>query len=80
MMAELALPWGKFGHPPPPPPPHRARSAKELSWPIIMQSNFCSWNCKGPRRVGSLEYKLTKNEPENVVLGQFILCIVFGPA
>ena len=42
MMAELAPPWGKFGH------SSGVSSAKELSWPIIIQSNFCSWNCKEP--------------------------------
>ena len=30
--------WGKFGHP----------SGQVGQRPII-QSNFCSWNCKGPR-------------------------------
>ena len=32
-----------------------ASSAKELSWPIIIQSNFCSWNCKGPRKCNGID-------------------------
>ena len=30
--------------------PLGAKAAKELSWPIIIQSNFCSWNYKGPKQ------------------------------
>ena len=39
MVAELAPQWGKFGHP----------SGQVRHKAIIIQSNFCSWNCKGPR-------------------------------
>ena len=56
MMAELAPLWGKFGK-----PPGQVRK-KELSWPIIIQSNLCSWNCKGPRKCNgiNLTYELSE--------------------
>ena len=50
MVAELAPQWGKFGH--------WASSTKAN----IIQSNFCSWNCKGPRicNDSNLTYGLSK--------------------
>ena len=62
--------------------PHGASSAKERSWPNIIHSTFCSWNCKGPRKCKGINityelselvlrntnYNVTKNEPKNVIL------------
>ena len=56
--------------------PLGASSAKELSWHIIIQSNFCSCNCKRPGKCNgiNLTYELSelvlqpKNDSENVVL------------
>ena len=39
-----------------------------MSWPIIIQSNFCRWNCKGPRKCNgiSLTYGLSELFPRIV--------------
>ena len=42
--------------------PLGASSAKELSLPIIIQSNFCSWNCKGPRKCNSINLTYEQSE------------------
>ena len=63
MMAELAPLWGMFGNPSGQVrQPLGASSAKELSGPIIIQSNICSWNCKGPRKCQgiNLTYELSE--------------------
>ena len=67
MMAELAM--GQVRQ------PVGASSAKELSWPIILQSNFCSWNCKGPRKciTINLTYELSELVLRNTYLPKMSL-------
>ena len=47
--------------------PLGASSAKELSWPIIIQSNFCSWNFEGPRQCNGINNNLTYELSELVL-------------
>ena len=59
---ELAPPWGKFGHLPP--GQVRQRNCPGL---FIIQSNYCRWNCKWPRKCNgfNLTHGLSELVPRN---------------
>ena len=69
MMAELAPPRGKFGH-----PSGQVRQ-RNYPGPIFIQSNSCIWNCKGLRKCNGIN--LTYGLSESVLRTKLSLKMSF---